>query len=82
VIDPQRLVDELLAGGWTVANRGPEHVNLVWPDGWSDYCLTIPLDVTSAVFTDRWEAARAELQMAVEVGVKAAYALAGIYSLK
>jgi hypothetical protein len=68
VTDPQRLVDELTARGWTVAgHRTGVYVRLRWPglDELAGRYLFVPLDQAAPDFAEGWQAAIAELEDAV-----------------
>lgn len=76
--DPQRLVDEIVRAGWTVVGQGRGCTRLVWPGYIHQRSLLVPLDTTAPEFDEMWRAALAQLESAVDVGVKAAHALAGL----
>ena len=74
--DPPRLVAELVGHGWTVVGQGRDHIRLAWPNRRSGF-LVVPTDTTAPEFVEMWGYVLAELEAAVDVGVKAAHALAG-----
>lgn len=75
MIDPQRLIDELTAHGWTDVGHERGYVRLAWPDRRGT--LVVPTDPTAPEFAELAGAALALLEAAVDVGVKAAHVLAG-----
>jgi hypothetical protein len=81
VTDPQRLVDELTRHGWAVVGRGRHYARLTWPGiNHNARTLVVPLDTAAPEFQELWEAARGQMESAVDVGVKAAHALAGLHA--
>lgn len=79
--DPQCLVDELTRHGWAVVGHGRHYARLTWP-GINHHARTllVPLDPEAPEFPELWDAARAQLESAVDVGVKAAHVLAGLHA--
>ncbi len=76
--DPQRLVDDLVRGGWTIVGRGRGYTRLAWPTRLlHDRTLVVPSDKAAPEFDEMWQAVRGQLEDAVEVGVKAAHVLGG-----
>lgn len=75
--DPQRLIDELVKSGWTVVGNGRCSTRLIWPGRLRQGSLVVPLDLSAPEFQEMWRAVVAQLEEAVDVGVKAAYVLAG-----
>lgn len=76
MIDPQRLITELVRHGWTVVGQGRGHTRLAWPNRRTGF-LVVPTDLSAPEFTEMWQPVLAELEAAVDVGVKAAHVLAG-----
>jgi hypothetical protein len=81
VTDPKRLVDELTRAGWIIVDHGRDSScrRLAWPGLTDRTALFVPLDTTAPDFPDLWQAALAELEDAVAIGVQAAHVLAGLH---
>lgn len=75
--DSQRLITDLVAAGWNIADRGRGYTRLFWPGLREHTTLFVPTDQSAPDFPDLWQAALGELEDAVATGVKAAHALAG-----
>lgn len=76
MIDPQRLIDDLVAAGWTVTGQGRDYTRLGWP-GRRPGFLLVPTDPAASDYQTWADRLHAELEAAVDTGVKAAHALAG-----